>query len=125
MGFENKKEKGKKPPSSLLDQRSAQNPKPPLQRAGPPPHPAQLRPASARATAAPHLALSLADKASPPVSHPLSRSLAPSDQATPRVSCFVVRPPSPRRSHLRPSPPSSPLPSCRTGKYGTAPSSSP
>jgi hypothetical protein len=86
------------------------------------PSPACLR-ARAPARSAPRLPLS--GKTSPPASRPLSRTLAPSGREAPLVSCFVVLPPSLHRSHLRPSPPSSPPSSRCTGKFGTAQSSPP
>jgi hypothetical protein len=123
--MENKKKREK--PSSLPCW-AVSRPKP----AAPPPRTpalplpsAQFRPAPARVPARPTLSLPLTGEASPPVSRPLSRALTPTGSVAPLVSCFVVLPLSLHRSHLRPSPPSSPPSSHRTGKFGTAPSSPP
>jgi hypothetical protein len=67
--------------------------------------------------------LSLAKRPHPSAALSLSLALTPTGSVAPLVSCFVVLPPSLHRGHLRPSPPSPPPSSRRTGKFGTAPSS--
>jgi hypothetical protein len=123
--LENKKKKRKTlPPCWAVSQ-----PKP---AASPPPRaraPLLFRPISgllprARQTALRPPSLSLANRPHP--SAALARSHArPHWQDGPACQPFVVLPPSLHRGHLRPSPPSPPPSSRRTGKFGTAPSSHP